>query len=31
MTETKRMYPDHGRITMTKQQLNDAPKFEYPG
>lgn len=31
MTETKPMYPDHGRITMTKQQLNDAPKFEYPG
>jgi sporulation protein YlmC with PRC-barrel domain len=31
VTETKRMYPDHGRITMTKQQLNDAPKFEYPG
>ncbi|MGF6227637.1 sporulation protein YlmC with PRC-barrel domain [Inquilinus ginsengisoli] len=31
MVETKRMYPDHGRITMTKQQLNDAPKFEYPG
>lgn len=31
MTETKRMYPDHGRITITKQQLNDAPKFEYPG
>jgi sporulation protein YlmC with PRC-barrel domain len=30
MAETKRMYPDHGRITMTKQQLNDAPKFEYP-
>ncbi|MGK9236470.1 PRC-barrel domain-containing protein [Inquilinus limosus] len=31
MAETKRMYPDHGRITMTRQQLNDAPSFEYPG
>jgi sporulation protein YlmC with PRC-barrel domain len=31
MAETNRMYPDHGRITMTKQQLNDNPKFEYPG
>ncbi|MGK9164985.1 PRC-barrel domain-containing protein [Inquilinus limosus] len=31
MTETNRMSPDHGRTTMTRQQLNDAPKFEYPG